>query len=696
MAAEDSIAVPLKILVVGAGIAGLAAAIGLREQGHQVELFERSKLAEEEGAAIHLQPNCVGILRRLGIHPEAFGSNPLQGRMEYDFDGNLRLDLDVTESQKIWQHPWFLSYRLHLHNELKRLALSPTGKGLPAILRTSCRVTNVETSSATITLEDGSEFSGDLVIGADGMSSVARKAIVGDDIRPFPSGKSAFRFLIPREKVLANPVTEHFANRPGYIIIWYGNDRRIVMYPCCNNTMMNFVAIHPSELSGHKGEGWDIDGSKEILFEIFKDFGPAVRALLELADRTELKLWTLLDMAELPSWVKGKLVLVGDAAHPFLPYQGQGGSIAIEDVASLCVLLRKGVTKKEIPERLALYGKLRPDRAHQVQEFSRIAGANMDDKSRQEFNIMQFIKLNLYYDEWHNSTHELNKWLWQRHGNPIRRQPISFGPMVGPRQDHLGRPLSLRDATFTTHSIRFKSSATYLQTLFPSPAFSFAYPGTMVETTFQWTELDNLRWLGGSGYNSFSFSIHGVRYTKKDGSSLCGSFLPVIFENLSDSIVADREELGMPKVFSDIVVTKGGKSSRVVCSWRGTTFIDMMIDGLGEGLPENEKERPAGPTTPSNQGTFVYRYVPAVGARGEAYGEYPVFISNEHETARVVEKTLRGTDQRVVIQSGDWDSLPTLHHIASGLADVPIYQVIEAKQEQGHGMDGFSHAVRIE
>lgn len=119
--------------------------------------------------------------------------------------------------------------------------------------------------------------------------------------------------------------------------MWMGDDRRLIMYPCSNNTFMNFVAIHPSNISAGSnkgagrsslntfkdlanfGIGWGRGGSTGLLKEVYKDFEPRVRALLELVDADELKLWTLLDMDRIPTWHKERLVLLGDAAHPFLP-----------------------------------------------------------------------------------------------------------------------------------------------------------------------------------------------------------------------------------------------------------------------------------------------------------------------------------------------------------------------------------------
>ncbi|KAK4182821.1 hypothetical protein QBC35DRAFT_140296 [Podospora australis] len=202
---ELSAAKTLRVLVVRAGIGGLTAAVGLRKHGHEVTLFERTELAQEFGAAFHLPPNSYGILKRFGIHPELFGETRVQGVREYEYTGALRADIDLTAFNPTWQHPWVLAHRIRLHETPKNLATRKDGNGHPAVLHTSSRGVAVNPSTATVTLENGAQFSGDLVIGADGVSVFDyQESCHGHRSQAYDSGKSAFRFMIPHEAMLSN------------------------------------------------------------------------------------------------------------------------------------------------------------------------------------------------------------------------------------------------------------------------------------------------------------------------------------------------------------------------------------------------------------------------------------------------------------------------------------------------------------
>lgn len=368
---------PLTILIVGAGIGGLTAAIALRQQGHHIKIFEQSRFAEELGAAIHLAPNSNSILRRLGIFAERFGSVVANILTEYNGNGEILRQVELHETNKLWQHPWHLAHRAHLHETLKQAAISQEGKGVPVELNTRSRITKIDEQNGILTLETGTTIQGDLIIGADGVHSLARTRI-SPTTTPFSSGKSAFRFLIPRTTILSDPRTSPFITESGELKIWYEDDRRIVMYPTSHNDLLNFVCIHPSADSSSSSatSDWNQQASLRTLQETYQTFDPAVQELIAKADPNTLKAWTLLDMNELPTFAKGRLALIGDAAHPFLPHQGQGAGMAIEDGAALSVVLPLGTTRDEVPERLRLYDEIRHERATRVQEVSRIIGGD--------------------------------------------------------------------------------------------------------------------------------------------------------------------------------------------------------------------------------------------------------------------------------------------------------------------------------
>lgn len=263
-------------------------------------------------------------------------------------------------------------HRAHLHEGLKVAAQAP-GPGTPARLHTSSRVVDIDPHSGNITLENGEVVNGDLVLGADGIHSAAKSKLPGgENIKTFTSGKNAFRFLIARKDVLDDPDTKDLVQELGTWYMFDSAERRVVMYPCANHELLNFVCIHPDSMSKiNDGSEWDQGASKESLLDVYKDFSPQVRKLLSKADPTTLKVWPLLDTDDLPTWVEDRLAVLGDAAHPFLPYRASGGAMAIEDAISLGVMLPQGVRQEDIPERLKLYEKARRTRATTVQQLTR-------------------------------------------------------------------------------------------------------------------------------------------------------------------------------------------------------------------------------------------------------------------------------------------------------------------------------------
>jgi 2-polyprenyl-6-methoxyphenol hydroxylase-like FAD-dependent oxidoreductase len=180
----------------------------------------------------------------------------MNGLVDYDDKGAETRRVDLTNPNKMWQHPWQLVHRVRLHEKLKQTATSEKGAGPPAVLRTSSKVVDVDSEAGSLVLENGEHAKADVLLGADGIYSKARTFVSGQPSKLFTSGKAAFRFLIPRKTALADPKAAKLCERNDELSIWYGDDRRVVMYPCDNNELLNFVCIHPEEESqgGETGE----------------------------------------------------------------------------------------------------------------------------------------------------------------------------------------------------------------------------------------------------------------------------------------------------------------------------------------------------------------------------------------------------------------------------------------------------------
>lgn len=272
-----------------------------------------------------------------------------------------------------------LAHRIRVHDALKEAALDPEGMGKPCVLHLATAVASVDSERATITLKDGRTITGDIVVGADGVHSSTRRSVPGgSDAKLFGSGKSGFRFMIKRDDVLNDSRTRALCDKEGVFSVVIGTDRRIVMYPTSNNTLLNVLAIHPENETG-ASEGWSTAASVESLLKVYEGFAPEFQVLLSKANPESLKLWKLCDMKNLAAWNCSRLALIGDAAHPFLPHQGQGAAMAMEDAVALGTVLENDVSSNEIPGRLELYNQIRYERACKIQQFTRLAGLDVQE-----------------------------------------------------------------------------------------------------------------------------------------------------------------------------------------------------------------------------------------------------------------------------------------------------------------------------
>ncbi|RKL41506.1 hypothetical protein BFJ72_g5398 [Fusarium proliferatum] len=370
---------PLKVIIAGAGLGGLGAAIAMARAGHNVEVFEQSRFLNEIGAAIHIAPNATRVLKSWDIDFAELQAVLCNAIKVYDHTGKL-IFIPVNIGTK---DEWLLTHRVDLHSTLRKAATENTFSGSIKI-HTASKVVKADAETAEITLADGVKHKGDLLIGADGVHSKVVSAVAGSPPVRVSTKQNTFRFLVPIEKLMANPITGPFFGKLGFDCqhVFTTRDRRMVVYPCRNGKLLNIVAMHPAEDAGLDSESsWLAGGRAEDLLDVYKNFGPELIEMCRIGE--DLKLWSLATRDPPTKFYKGRTVLLGDAAHPMLPHQGQGGAQSFEDAAALGVLFPADTTLDDVPQRLELYNRLRYPRSVTVMFMSKInderRGEMMDD-----------------------------------------------------------------------------------------------------------------------------------------------------------------------------------------------------------------------------------------------------------------------------------------------------------------------------
>ncbi|KAF7679750.1 salicylate 1-monooxygenase [Alternaria burnsii] len=364
----------LKVIIVGAGLGGLSAAIAFTRAGHDVKVYEKSAFHNEVGAAIHLAPNATRILKPWGCDLEAMQPTTCNHLSSWDYKGNFiatpAITKDLQKKLSI-EDPWLLVHRVDLHNALRKKAEEGFAGKKPEI-HLSCAVESVDPSTGTVILEDGRVLQADLIIGADGVHSRTVKSIIGE-VQKRSTGQNCFRFLVPTDKLQANPITKSLMDRIGLqsLNAFNSEDRRLILYPCRAGTLINAAVFYPDNADGQTIESsWQNFGNVDDLLAEIESFAPELRELCSMAE--DVKLWSLASRDPSPVFFKGKLAIIGDAAHPTLPHQGQGGAQAIEDAATLGALFTATTTLDQIGKRLEAYNNIRYEKAVTILFMSRV------------------------------------------------------------------------------------------------------------------------------------------------------------------------------------------------------------------------------------------------------------------------------------------------------------------------------------
>ncbi|KAL4966897.1 uncharacterized protein BDV14DRAFT_198362 [Aspergillus stella-maris] len=400
----------LRIIIAGAGVAGLAAAIALRQGDREITILEQSSISQEIGATISLQPNASKIVEQqwgLASKLKERGSMVDEAFEVYNLDGEMQIRIPLLTKDKYGAER-MMYHRADLHETLKERATSPAFPGRPAVLRTSSRVVRCDCRKGTIELVSGEAFQADLIVGADGIKSMIRKSVLGEDVMARPTGLSAYRMMIPvNELEEESDFVKIIDPRKGCTTMVVGRDRRLIMGPARNGSIYGIVALVPDENMNEDAAntGWTTSGDHDKMMKTFSDFPAWAQKPLQLAKDTRLGLWQLRDLDPLPTWHKGRAILIGDAAHAMLPTQGQGASQAIEDAEALSAFFN-GAEETSSGSTLELVARMneaifncRHERATTIQAYSREAAKPATDLGDRKIkmNPGEFMEYNCSY-----------------------------------------------------------------------------------------------------------------------------------------------------------------------------------------------------------------------------------------------------------------------------------------------------------
>ncbi len=385
-----------KIIIAGAGIGGLSAAGCLLLAGHDVEIYEQAAALGEIGAGIQQSANAMHVMRHLGVEDKlravAFRPPVTEFRL-YD-TGEVLQALSLADAhEKRHGAPYLQLHRADFHAILaaRMQAMKPD------LVHPGATATRFEETVDRVVLKlaDGRTAEGDMLIGADGIKSAIRRQIAGEN-RPQYTGDSAWRLTVPAEDLPANFLD-------GKSSIWVGPDKHAVIYFLRGGSILNFVGA--VELDERIEESWTQKRAWEELKSDFAGWHEDIQTIIDTVDRTECYRWALNAHPHLDSWCMERTVLLGDAAHPTLPYLAQGAAMVVEDGA---ILARALAAAGSVQTAARLYQHNRMPRTRRIVDESR--------KNRALFHLQTIDELKAAFAQ-RNMDRERANWLYSY--NPL-------------------------------------------------------------------------------------------------------------------------------------------------------------------------------------------------------------------------------------------------------------------------------------
>lgn len=369
----------LHIAIVGAGIAGLVAARALQQFGFRPAVYEQAPVLGDVGAGLTVSPNATHVLNAIGLEDVLLriGMRPDRGGVKHWQTGELMVNISRgSEMLEKYGAAYYQVHRADLHRGLADLVVSHDSTAI----RTGHAFVSLQQNAGGVSLKfgNGVEVQADAVLGADGVRSVVRTELFGAD-RPHFTGYMAYRGLVPYAALPAGVVepTSCLSTGPG---------RSFTRYLLRNGSLVNFVGL--TERDDWREEGWSIRATVKEMLDEYGDWYEGVRTIIAATPADGLFRWALFDREPLAEWTRGRVTLIGDAAHPMLPFLGQGAAMGIEDGM---LIARAFAAADTIDEALRRYVEARLPRANWVMTESRKTALNYHSGCYETFRFGKHI-----------------------------------------------------------------------------------------------------------------------------------------------------------------------------------------------------------------------------------------------------------------------------------------------------------------
>ena len=381
----------MHVLIVGAGLGGLTAAAILLQRGHTVRVYEQAAALGEVGAGIQISANACKVLQELGLGDalDALAVAPTAFRFQVFNSGELLHEIPLGDShEQAFGAKYYHIHRADLHSMLARRVTELDRDAI--VLKRSARSFAEDHESILLRFADGSETRGDLLIGADGIKSAVRAQIIGD-IAAYFTGYVAWRAVVDADQLPANYMDK-------VCTVWVGPQAHAVVYYLRRGELLNFVGI--VENDDWRDESWTVKDSWDKLKADFVPWHEDVQLLIDSLPRLDCYRWALYNRPPVTAWSTARATLLGDAAHPTLPFMAQGAAMAIEDSA---ILVRALAQADTVDAALQLYQHNRYARTARIQNGSNQMG--------ELYHLNTVAKLREGFDR-HDISSDQHHWLY--------------------------------------------------------------------------------------------------------------------------------------------------------------------------------------------------------------------------------------------------------------------------------------------